>query len=165
MNITDKTGWVVSRNVCFTKTPEGLVLLDFEKDVYCDLALLAAGVWLLIKWTPCGITVKEIVDLLETAVPIPRHILDGNVRIGRLIGAKRVRPGTTAARDRGRTKKCGRSRWSLSTSVSHTLGGSARLATVDQFFGPIRPNEGKSENSNGEEDWRHSRNSSTPVLI
>ncbi len=52
------------------------MLLDYEKDVYCDLALLAAGVWLLIKWTPCGITVKEIVDLLETAVPIPRPILE-----------------------------------------------------------------------------------------
>jgi len=28
------------------------------------------------KWTPAGITVKEIVDLLETAAPVPRHILE-----------------------------------------------------------------------------------------
>jgi len=38
--------------------------------------LLAAGVWLLIKYTPNGITVKEIVDLLERAAPLPRHILE-----------------------------------------------------------------------------------------
>lgn len=76
MNITDKTVWVVSGNVRFTNTPEGLLLLDFERDMYCDLALLAAGVWLLIKWTPGGITVKEIADLLETAAPLPRHILE-----------------------------------------------------------------------------------------
>jgi len=44
MNITDKTLWVVSRNIRFTNTPEGLLLLDFERDIYCDLALLAAGV-------------------------------------------------------------------------------------------------------------------------
>ncbi len=76
MNITDKTLWVVSRNIRFTNTPEGLLLLDFERDMYCDLLLLASGVWLLIKWTPNGITVKEIVDLLETAAPLPRHILE-----------------------------------------------------------------------------------------
>ncbi len=76
MNITDKTLWVVSRNIQFTNTPEGLLLLDFERDMYCDLMLLAAGVWLLIKWTPKGITVKEIVDLLERAAPLPRHILE-----------------------------------------------------------------------------------------
>ena len=47
--------------------------------MYCDLALLAGAVWLLMKWTPTGITgitVKEIVDLLETAAPVPRHILE-----------------------------------------------------------------------------------------
>jgi len=76
MNITDKTLWVVSRNIRFTNTPEGLLLLDFERDMYCDLLLLASGVWLLIKWTPNGITVKEIVDLLETAAPLPRYILE-----------------------------------------------------------------------------------------
>jgi len=27
-------------------------------------------------WTPNGITVKEIVNLLETAAPLPRHILE-----------------------------------------------------------------------------------------
>ena len=76
MNITDKTVWVVSRNVRVSETPGGLVLLDFERDMYCDLALLAAGVWLLIKWTPAGITLKEIVDLLETAAPLPRYTLE-----------------------------------------------------------------------------------------
>src|SRR6266852_7346972 len=76
MNITDKTLWVVSRNIRFTNTPEGLLLLDFERDMYCDLLLLASGVWLRIQWTPNGITVKEIVDLLETAAPLPRHILE-----------------------------------------------------------------------------------------
>jgi len=44
--------------------------------MYCDLALLAASVWLLIEWTPAGITVKEIVDLLETAARLPRNILE-----------------------------------------------------------------------------------------
>ncbi len=76
MTITDKTHWVASRNIRFTNTPEGLLLLDFERAMYCDLMLLAAGVWLLIKWTPDGITVQEIVDLLETAAPLPRHILE-----------------------------------------------------------------------------------------
>src|SRR2546430_2954819 len=37
---------------------------------------LAASVWLLIEWTPAGITVKEIVDLLETAAPLPRNMLE-----------------------------------------------------------------------------------------
>ncbi len=76
MTITDKTLWVVSPEVRSIRTTEGLVLLDFERDMYCDLALLSAAVWLLIKWTPAGITVKEIVDLLETAAPLPRYILE-----------------------------------------------------------------------------------------
>src|SRR5258708_2127889 len=76
MNITDKSIWVVSGNVRFSNTPEGFLLLDFERDMYCELALLAAAVWLLIKWTPAGITVKEIVYLLETAAPLPRRILE-----------------------------------------------------------------------------------------
>src|SRR5260370_35688089 len=76
MNITDKAIWVVSGNVRFSNTPDGFLLLDFERDMYCELALLAAAVWLLIKWTPAGITVKEILDLLETAAPLPRCILE-----------------------------------------------------------------------------------------
>ena len=76
MNISDKTLWVVCREVRSIRTPEGLLLLDFETDTYCDLALFAGAVWLLMKWTPAGITVKEIVDLLETAAPVPRHILE-----------------------------------------------------------------------------------------
>ena len=76
INITDKTIWVVSGNVRFTNTPEGLLLVDFQRNMYCDLALLAAAVWLLIEWTPAGITVKEIVDLLETAAPLPRYTLE-----------------------------------------------------------------------------------------
>ena len=79
MNISDKTLWVVCREVRSIRTLEGLLLLDFERDTYCDLALFAAAVWLLMKWTPTGITgitVKEIVDLLETAAPVPRHILE-----------------------------------------------------------------------------------------
>ncbi len=76
MNIIDKTLWVVSGKGRFSNTPEGLLLLDFERDMYCDLALLAAAVWLLIEWTPAGITVKEIVHLLETAAPLPRRILE-----------------------------------------------------------------------------------------
>src|SRR5882762_10682145 len=84
MNITDKTVWVISRNVRVSETPGGLVLLDFERDMYCDLALLAAGVWLLIKWTPAGITLKEIVDLLETAAPLPRYALETDRKSTRL---------------------------------------------------------------------------------
>ena len=76
LSMTDKTLWVVCREIRSIRTPEGLLLLDFERDMYCDLALLAAAVWLLMEWTPAGITVKEIVDLLETAVPIRRHILE-----------------------------------------------------------------------------------------
>src|SRR5258707_14994525 len=76
MNIIDKTLWVVSGKGRFSNTPEGLLLVDFERDMYCDLALLAAAVWLLIEWTPAGITVKKIVDLLETAAPLPRRILE-----------------------------------------------------------------------------------------
>ncbi len=85
MNIADKTLWVVSRNIRFTNTPEGLLLLDFERDMYCHLALLAAGVWLLFDWTRCGITVKEIVDSLETAAPLPRRILE--VEMCRLVAS------------------------------------------------------------------------------
>ncbi len=76
MNISDKALWVVCREVRSIRTSEGLLLLDFERDTYCDLALFAGAVWLLIEWTPAGITVKEIVDLLETAAPLPRHILE-----------------------------------------------------------------------------------------
>jgi len=76
MKIIDKTLWVVSGNVRFSNTSDGFLLLDFERDMYCELALLAAAVWLLIEWTPAGITVKEIVDLLETAAPLPRRILE-----------------------------------------------------------------------------------------
>ena len=76
MNISDKTLWVVCREVRSIRTPEGLLLLDFERDTYCELAVLAGAVWLLMKWTPVGITVKEIVDLLETAAPLPRYTLE-----------------------------------------------------------------------------------------
>jgi len=76
MNITDKTIWVVAPDVRSVPTSDGLTLLDSEREMYCDLALLAASVWLLIEWTPAGITVKEIVDLLETAAPLPRNMLE-----------------------------------------------------------------------------------------
>src|SRR5258708_32947039 len=76
MNITDQTLWVVSPDVSPITTPDGLGLIDIKRDMYCDLAVLSAAVWLLIKWTPAGITVKEIVDLLEPAVPLQRHILE-----------------------------------------------------------------------------------------
>src|SRR5207248_1133196 len=76
MNITDKTIWVVAPEVRSVPTSDGLTLLDSEREMYCDLALLAASVWLLIEWTPAGITVKEIVDLLETAAPLPRNMLE-----------------------------------------------------------------------------------------
>ena len=78
LSMTDKTLWVVCREIRSIRTPEGLLLLDFERDMYCDLPLLAAAVWLLLEWTPAGITVKEIVDLLETAAlaPVRRHILE-----------------------------------------------------------------------------------------
>src|SRR6266566_2623181 len=48
----------------------------FPYVVYIMLRLFAGAVWLLMKWTPAGITVKGIVDLLETAAPLPRHILE-----------------------------------------------------------------------------------------
>ena len=78
LSMTDKTLWVVCREIRSIRTPEGLLLLDFERDMYCDQPLLAAAVWLLVEWTPAGITVKEIVDLLETAAlaPVRRHILE-----------------------------------------------------------------------------------------
>ncbi len=76
MKITDKTVWVVSGNLQSIRTLDGLRLLDFDRGMSCDLALLAGAVWLLIKWTPVGITVKEIVDLLETAAPLPRNMLE-----------------------------------------------------------------------------------------
>src|SRR5438046_973684 len=94
MNISDKTLWVVCREVRSIRTPEGLLLLDFQRDTYCDLALFAAAVWLLMKWTPTGITVKEIVDLLETAAPVPRHILE--TETCRLV-ASLVRKGLSAS--------------------------------------------------------------------
>src|SRR5712691_12661605 len=78
LRMTDKTIWVVCRGVRSIRTPEGLFLLDSERDMYCELAVLAGAVWLLMEWTPAGITVKEIVDLLETAAlaPVRRHILE-----------------------------------------------------------------------------------------
>jgi hypothetical protein len=76
MNISDKALWVVCREVRSIRTSAGLLLLDLESDTYCDLALFAGAVWLLIEWTPAGITVKEIVDLLETAAPVRRHVLE-----------------------------------------------------------------------------------------
>jgi len=76
LSMTDKTLWVVCREIRSIRTPEGLLLLDFERDMYCDQPLLAAAVWLLVEWTPAGITVKEIVDLLETAAPVRRHVLE-----------------------------------------------------------------------------------------
>src|SRR5260370_19120080 len=76
MNITDKTLWAAAPEVRSVPTTDGLTLLDSEREMYCDLALLAASVWLLIEWTPAGITVKEIVDLLETAARLPRNTLE-----------------------------------------------------------------------------------------
>src|SRR6266481_5694978 len=76
MNITEKTLWVAAPEVRSVPTSDGLTLLDSEREMYCDLALLAASVWLLIEWTPAGITVKKIVDLLETAARLPRNILE-----------------------------------------------------------------------------------------
>jgi hypothetical protein len=76
LRMTDKTLWVVCREVRSIRTSEGLLLLDFERDMYCDLPVLAAAVWLLMEWTPAGITVKEIVDLLETAVTVRRRVLE-----------------------------------------------------------------------------------------
>lgn len=76
LRMTDKTHWVVCREVRSIRTPVGLLLFDFERDMYCDLPVLAAAVWLLMEWTPAGITVKEIVDLLETAAPVRRRVLE-----------------------------------------------------------------------------------------
>jgi len=76
MNIAEKTLWIVAPEVRSVPTTNGLTLLDSEREMYCDLALLAASVWLLIEWTPAGITVKEIVDLLEKAARLPRNILE-----------------------------------------------------------------------------------------
>ena len=76
MDVTDKIFWVVSRNVRSIRTLDRLRLLSFDRGMYCDLTLLAGAAWLLIKWTPVGITVNEIVDLLETAAPLPRNMLE-----------------------------------------------------------------------------------------
>src|SRR5258708_16084586 len=76
MNITEKTLWVAAPEVRSVPTTDGLTLLDSEREMYCDSALLAASVWLLIEWTPAGITVKEIVDLLKTATQLPRNMLE-----------------------------------------------------------------------------------------
>src|SRR5260370_38333735 len=76
MNITDKTLWVDAPDVGSVPTSGGLTLLDSEREMYCDLALLAASVWLLIEWTPAGITVKETGDLLKTATQLPRNMLE-----------------------------------------------------------------------------------------
>ena len=76
MNITEKTFWVVAPEVRSVPTTDGLTLLDSEREMYCDLALLATSVWPLIECTPTGITVKEVVDLLETAARLPRNILE-----------------------------------------------------------------------------------------
>ncbi len=81
------------------RTQEGLLLLDLERDMYCDLALLAGAVWLLMKWTPAGIRVKEIVDLLETAAPLPRHILETETcRLVASLARKGFCPQATLAR-------------------------------------------------------------------
>lgn len=99
MNISDKTLWVVCREVRSIRTPEGLLLLDLERDMYCDLALLAGAVWLLMKWPPAGITVKEIVALLETAAPLPRHILETETcRLVASLARKGFCPQATLAR-------------------------------------------------------------------
>jgi AraC-like DNA-binding protein len=76
MNINDETLWVTTPNISAVRTRDGVALLDFERDMYCDLAFLSGAVWLLINWTPPGISAKDIAVLLEQAVSLPRHILE-----------------------------------------------------------------------------------------
>jgi hypothetical protein len=76
MDIANKTRWVAAPRIRYAWTPEGLTLVALDRVMYCDLAVLAGAVWLLIDWTPTGITVKEIVDLLETVAPLRRRLLE-----------------------------------------------------------------------------------------
>ena len=76
INTHDKTLWVVDPEILAVRTLDGLGLLDFQRDTYCDLALLSSAVWLAIQLTPTGITIREIVDLLEQIVPAQRHVLE-----------------------------------------------------------------------------------------
>ena len=104
MNINDKTLWVVAPAVRSVRTSDGLTLVDLSRVIYSDLALLAASVWLLIEWTPAGIAVKEIVDLLEQVVSVRRRVLE--TETCRLVdhlaqnGFLRKRPGFESASER-----------------------------------------------------------------
>ena len=76
MDINDTTPWIIAENVRSESTDDGLLLLDYCRDVYFDMDRYAACVWLAIEWTPEGITVGEIVELLKQAVDLRRHRLE-----------------------------------------------------------------------------------------
>jgi len=96
MNIIDKTLWVVSGKGRFSNTPEGLLLLDFERDMYCDLALLAAD-----RMDPRGNHGEgDCAFARNSSSTSETHTRDRNLQIGGITGPKRVRPETTVARVR-----------------------------------------------------------------
>jgi hypothetical protein len=76
MKIDNNTPWVISPDVRSTPTDHGFLLLDCNRDMYCDTNLLSACAWVAIKWTATGITVREIVGLLEQVVIMPRLNLE-----------------------------------------------------------------------------------------
>ena len=145
--------------------PRGIAATRFRERHVLRSGVIGYRVWLLIKWTPNGITAKEIVDLLETAAPLPRHVLEAETC--RLV-ASLARKGFVQERPPRETVGEHRSAVGLEGSLDFSkslLLEAGQSSNCGPVLGPIRPTEGKSEDSNGEEDWRRSRKSSTPVLI
>ena len=101
MNIADKTLWVVSRNIRFTNTPEGLLLLDFERRVLPPGFTARRG---LAADQPDPLRNHGEGDrgfARNTSPTSETHTRGRNVQIGGVNVAKTLRSGRTAQRDHG----------------------------------------------------------------
>lgn len=81
MNSNEKVLWVANRNFSVLRTDDGFALVNCRNNARCDLDLLSGSVWLLIDWTPAGIRVEEVVDLLRHTERFPKRIREAEIQL------------------------------------------------------------------------------------
>jgi len=74
----DKNRWLVSPNVRSSYAEDSALLLDVKKGLSYRLNVLGVQVWVAIEQSPGGITLKGIVDVLETRFSVPRKQLESD---------------------------------------------------------------------------------------
>jgi Coenzyme PQQ synthesis protein D (PqqD) len=72
LKTADSFRWVVSPGVRSTCVEDGAVLLDIKNGRCYSLNPVAARVWVAIEGSPEGISLADIVDILEMHFEVPR---------------------------------------------------------------------------------------------